>query len=219
MMQYKIVSRSKLKYLTLSKTLLLPILVSLFFYGCAATTNCYTAKTLKKGEKVLTPGFDFLAYSDDEGNIKLNTETFVFPSFGAAFGLPYRFEAGVRGYIFSTVEASLRWQVNPDMFDLFDLSFNAHVGTIAFDVPYSKLGVTIGKEISKFQPFLSYYRYNFIEESFDDDDFYSNGVICFGIGIPFKKDLIIPEINYLLKNDYINSGAAFFSIGIRGMFD
>ena len=194
-------------------------LVALLFYGCAATTNCYTAKTLKKGERVLTPGFDFLAYMDENGKIKINTETFVFPSFGAAFGFPYRFEAGLRGYISSTVEGSLRWQVNPEKFDLFDLSCNMHVGTIAFEVPYSKIGVTIGKEISKFQPFLSYYRYDFIEESFDDDDFYSNGVICFGVGIPFKKDLIIPEINYLLKNDYTNSGAAFFSIGIRAMLE
>ncbi len=191
----------------------------MLFYGCAATTNCYTAKTLKRSEKVLTPGFDFLAYMDENGKIKLNTKTFVFPSFGAAFGLPYRFEAGLRGYISSTVEASLRWQVNPEKFDLFDFSCNMHVGMIAFEYPYSKIGVTIGKEISKFQPFLSYYHYDYIEEFFDNDDFFSNGVICFGIGIPFKKDLIVPEINYLLKDDYTGNGAAFFSIGIRGMLD
>jgi len=207
------------KDVMLLRKVLLLLVVSSLFYRCIATTNCYTARTLKNGDRVMTPGFDFLACMDYDGNIQINKSTILIPSLGIAFGLPYHFEAGIRGYFPYTLESSLRWQVNPISFNLFDISCNLHFGTIQIDkCPYTKLGMTISKELFKFQPFVSYYQYNYKRFFFDEDDMYlSKDVVSFGIGIPFKNDLILPEINYMLKNDIIKKETAYFSIGIRAM--
>ena len=148
--------------------------------------------------------------------LRFNTETFCIPSFGMAFGLPYRFETGIRWYPFYTLEGSLRWQINPRLFKLFDSSINFHYGNTKLKYfPYSKIGITIGKYLKGFQPFLSFYKYYYDEYYYGKDDkFASTDVITFGVGIPYKNDIIIPEINYHLSSD-IAKGTMFLSIGIR----
>ena len=193
-------------------------LICVFFVlitGCV-TTNYYTAQTLDDGETVLTPGVDNLIWIENNGKVVEKHLAFGV-SLGVATGLPWRFETGIRGYFPYIYEANIRHQLNPKSFELFDISANFHGGIIFTDKfkditnPYIKYGLTISKDILSFQPYLSYYlsKYFIVENSSNENDDYS--IICFGVAIPFKTDLIFPECNYyVLDNDW----EGFFSIGI-----
>jgi hypothetical protein len=183
--------------------------------GCV-TTNYYTGQTLEEGETVLTPGIDNLLWiTEDDGVVEKNLAFSI--SFGVAAGLPWRLETGIRGYFPYTYEANVRHQINPRSFDWFDLSANFHAGvtfTEKFEdlsPPYYKYGFTLSKEIKNFQPFISYYwNKSYLVEK-DSDDFSDYSIICFGLAIPFRHDLIIPECNYYTNHD---GGRGFFTIGI-----
>ncbi len=183
--------------------------------GCV-TTNYYTAQTLEEGETVLTPGVDNLVWIEKSGEVVEKHLSFSV-SLGVATGLPWQFETGIRGYFPYIYEANIRHQINPKSFDLFDISANLHGGIVFTEKfrdishPYIKYGLTVSKDILSFQPYLSYYlsRNYIIENSSNDTADYS--IICFGVAIPFKTDLIFPECNYYMLNQ---GWEGFFSLGI-----
>ncbi len=116
------------KFLHTIAVIFLSIIISSIFYGCVATTNCYTAKTLRKHQRALTPGLDYIAF--------WNSHEFLLslpiPSLGIAYGLTDNLEIGLRGYFPYTLESSFRVQLNPKSFSFFDISGNLHFGTFKF---------------------------------------------------------------------------------------
>jgi hypothetical protein len=144
---------------------------------------------------------------------------FFSPSLGIAAGLPHRFETGIRYYAPYVFEGNVRHQLNPRSFSAFDMSVNFHMGTLFsnwfrdMSNPYFKYGLTLSRQISGYQPFVSFYlnkNYNFDDI---DDDFLDYSTLCFGLAIPYKENLIIPECNYLMGND--GNGIISIGIGIR----
>ena len=192
------------------------ISVSVVFLSSCVTTNYYTAQTLEDGETVITPGVDNLILIQKNGEV-VEKQLGFGVSLGVATGLPWRFETGIRGYFPYIYEANIRHQLNPKSFDLFDISANFHSGILIGNKfkditnPYMKYGLTISKEISSFQPYLSYYlvRDFRIQDIIFENDSYS--IICFGVAIPFKTDLIFPECNYYI---FDSAWEGFFSIGV-----
>ncbi len=183
------------------------------------TTNYYTARTLEQGKTVMTPGVDNLIWiEEDEGIVKKDVA--FTPSLGIATGLPWRFETGIRFYFPYVLEANLRQQLNPRTFKWFDLSANFHMGVCFVDdfedisEPYYKYGFTISKEILTLQPYLGYYLNNSFLMNGDSDDLSDYTVICFGLAIPFKGNLIFPEWNYY-RNEDGDGGFFSFGLGIR----
>ncbi len=205
-----------MKYFTCGILLILYLL--LLESGCI-TTNYYTARTLEQGKTVMTPGVDnLILIKEEDGTVK---KGFSFtPSLGVATGLPWRFETGIRLYFPYVLEANLRHQFNPRTFKWFDISVNLHMGFcfnerfVEVSAPYYKYGLTLSKEIFSVQPYVSYYlNKNFMIEnrSADISDY---SIICFGLAVSFKGDLIFPEWNYY-KNKDSTSGYYSFGIGIR----
>ena len=193
------------------------ILMITIFASCV-TTNYYTARTLDQGETVITPGVDNLIWITRNGEVVEKHLAFSV-SLGVATGLPWRFETGIRGYFPYIYEANLRHQINPKSFEAFDISANFHCGigiTEKFreiSQPYIKYGITISKEISTIQPYLSYYLskdYIFILED-NPGEAADYSILCFGVAIPFKTDLIFPECNYYMVSE---GKEGFFSIGL-----
>jgi hypothetical protein len=204
-----------------SKSLSCLIIYFFTFSGCI-TTNYYTGRTLEEGETIVTPGVDnLLLITSEEGVVE---KDFSFSlSLGAATGLPWRFETGIRAYFPYIWEANIRHQLNPRSFDWFDLSANFHMGVMfsrKFDEvepPYYKYGLTISKEIFSLQPFVGYYWNNHFE--FEGESEFNNfQIVCFGLAIPFKDDLIIPECNYY-RSPEGEFSVYSIGIGIRASLD
>ncbi len=191
----------------------------LFILSGCVTTNYYTARTLESGKSVITPGADNLIWLAPKGD-HFEKKLFFSPSLGYARGLPSRFETGVRVYFPYVIEANIRKQLNPESFDLFDISAALHMGVFFADKftavsrPYYKYGLTISKEVSTVQPFLSYYFTQnslFYTQSETKSDY---SIICFGIAVPYKEDWVFPEFNYSINN-HGGKGFMTFGIGIR----
>ena len=190
------------------------IICFIFILSSCITTNYYTGRTLEEGKTVLTPGVDNLVLVESKKGIVEKDLAFSI-SMGVATGLPWRFEVGIRNYFPYIWEANLRHQLNPRSFDWFDLSANFHAGVVfsakfeEVSPPYYKYGFTLSKKIFSIQPFISYYLNNqfIFERVAERTDF---EIICFGIAIPFRGDLIIPECSYYRSP----SGVDFYSIGI-----
>ncbi len=204
------------------KSQFLPVFltVALLFFSSCISTNYYTARTLDKGETVITPGLDNLFFVSNEEDGPKKSLGFS-PSLGIASGLPARFEAGARIFFPYTLEGMLRYQVNPKTFTWFDLSLNLHSGVIFTErfnnvsKPYFKYGVMISKTFGSFEPYFGYYYNNnyFIGE--DDTDMANFTILSFGMSLPiFDSDRIYPEVNYLTNN---SSGDSFlvFGLGLR----
>ncbi|MBD3225306.1 MAG: hypothetical protein GF313_11285 [Caldithrix sp.] len=200
----------------------LSITVLFSIFSACATTNYYTAQTLKQGEKALSPGVDnVLLYESDTGDYTFG----MTPSLGYVHGLPWRLETGLRLYVPYVLEGMVRRQLNPNRFSALDLSANLHFGIRYFfdnreaEIvdQYLKPGVTISKNIKGWQPFLSYYRilpqYRTGRQSGDHRPF--NSVISTGIALPFGQDQIFPEINYQFRGAKVQKGIFFFGIGVR----
>ncbi|MDZ7340447.1 MAG: hypothetical protein ONB27_03750 [candidate division KSB1 bacterium] len=147
-------------------------LLPLLFLVCIATTNYYTARTLNRGEKVFTPGWDNLLLvglgDKDDGK---RWRFFLTPSLGLAVGVGSRVETGLRWYFPYLFEGALRMQLNPPSFRAFDVSANCHVVGPFLMPPLLKYGATISREIRGSQPFLSYYQYYPLRKEEDWDDF------------------------------------------------
>lgn len=191
-------------------------LMSLLMFSCIATTNYYTARTLNRGETVFTPGWDNLLLvscaDEDEGK---RWHFFLTPSLGLAAGVGYRMETGLRWYFPYVFDATFRVQLTPRSFRAFDLSVNGHVVGPFLMPPLFKYGATLSKEIRGWQPFLSYYQYYPMRDRDGWDDFKTLPVLCFGLAIPFKQQLIIPEINYQFEADEFSRGYFLCSLGFR----
>ena len=188
--------------------------------GCIATTNYYTGRTLKKGKMMISFGLDnIIIQSTDEG-LSFNKDLPVSPSLGFAVGLPYRFEGGLRWYFQKTFEGSFRWQVNPSKFRYFDLSTNLHYGSFHLEAEYFKYGITVSKQLGRFEPFASHYWYssgdtNPISDPDVSDIWETNRVISTGLAIGVKEGFIIPEINYQYISGNFNEALIFYSIGFK----
>jgi len=187
------------------------------------TTNGYTAKTLNRGQVVLTPGVNNLLNVESNKQAETRFSAGLIPVIGISGGLADNLEVGVRLHAPSTLEGSLRLQLTPKSFDGFDFTLNAHPG-IVFDIiegeesqGYLKLGASLGKQISTYEPFVSFYRYSTPIE-FDAADTFRRklrwSVLTIGVGIPRKGDLIVPELNYLLIGDGVD-GIITLGIGVR----
>jgi len=200
------------------------LLVVIQLTGCFATSNYYTGKTAEQGDKVITAGFDNIVIQDTEtGEIAKMDMPFT-PTFGLAFGLPLRFELGLRWYFLRTLEADLRWQATPRSFKPFNLSLNLHAGLWEFETSYLKYGATISKEIRKFEPALSFYEYEY-RGSFDlEEELFGDGshdfrvktqVLSLGLAYHVPHAILIPEANYQYSPGHINAGVIYYGLGIR----
>jgi hypothetical protein len=206
----------------LPESLLFPLIIALIvgLVGCIATTNYYTGRTLEKGKAIISPGLDnIIIQSTDEG-LSINKNMPFSPSFGFAVGLPYRFEVGLRWYFQKTFEGSFRWQINPRKFRYFDISTNLHYGSFYLQEKYFKYGLTVSKQLNRFEPFISHYWYSSGEtNSLSNPDFSdiweTNRVVSTGLAIQIKKGLIIPEINYQYISGHFSDALIFYSIGFR----
>ncbi|MHB2153580.1 hypothetical protein ACX8XN_04175 [Calditrichota bacterium GD2] len=205
--------RSVYTYLTLC------LLIFILLPSCI-TTNYYTARTLKKGEKKIVAGADNLVWmTEEEGFIK--KQLAFSPSLGIAAGLPHRFEAGIRAFFPYLFEANVRYQLPPRIFKWFDMSVNLHSGILFeehfkdYSEPYFKYGFTISKEIRSIQPYFSYYlNKNFMIHS-ESEEFPDYSVFTFGIALPiFEGDMLFPEFNYLV-NQWGGKDFITFGIGLR----
>ncbi|MGH1361902.1 MAG: hypothetical protein ACRBF0_00005, partial [Calditrichia bacterium] len=118
------------------------------------TTNGYTAKTLDRGQVVLTPGIDNLLTVERGSENDVRTNLGIMPALGVSGGITDNLELGVRLHAPSTLEGSLRLQLTPNSFDGFDLTLNAHPGIVLDGIEreesqgYLKLGATLGKQIN-----------------------------------------------------------------------
>jgi hypothetical protein len=119
--------------MTKSIYVILLIHLILSICGCVISSHFHIGQTLEKNKFVLL--------------------------FGAASGLPFRFETSARWYVPRLLQLSIRHQVNPESFNLFDRSLNfsyAH----AFDgYSYLRYGVSLSKDIGGFEPYAYYSMY------------------------------------------------------------
>lgn len=181
------------------------------------STNYYTGRTLKKGEKVVASGVDNLIWMNQDREL-LDKEFPFSISLGAAYGLPERFEAGFRTVFPYVYEIHVRHQFDPAITRWFDMSLNVHSGLFIMGgsdngvLPYHRLGMTLSREIQTFQPYVGYYLVFNHPDEVHDIAFYR--MLCFGVGIPRGHDLILPEWNYCF-NPHDGGGFYTFGIGIR----
>jgi hypothetical protein len=200
-----------------TKTLLLlstVIMLILLLTGCA-TPNYYTGRTLEDGEMDIVGGMDNLLWVNEKGeDSELEFSLKPTPSLGVFRGLPWRFEAGMRLYLAYILEASLRHQINPRSFDLFDISANIHVGTV-WTEPYGKYGLMLSKDINDFHPYVGLYAYNNFLLEAESNVAFDYRVFMLGLGIPLKDFYLMPEINIVANRDLDDISHYTIGIGVR----
>ncbi|MCL4510685.1 MAG: hypothetical protein M1470_06395 [Bacteroidetes bacterium] len=146
--------RSKLRRILIVCTLLAVLMLTLS--GCMATSTFYTARTLDQGK--FAPGFgadDIFVKSTDNSVTVSKGSPFV-PSFLFAYGLPLRLEADARFVIPRLLEVSLRDQINPRSFELFDFSPDITFGDLFGGYTYLRYGTSLSKDIGSFEPYIHY---------------------------------------------------------------
>lgn len=202
------------------KIIFMALLFILVINSCL-TTNYYTARTLDKGETVLTPGLDNLLIDSSEEAQRVIAFS---PGLGIVYGPGYRLETGVRLSFPFLLEGNVRYQINPKTFSWFDLSANLHSGFIinnnlhTKNAPFWKYGFTISKQIRTIEPYFSFYlikHYQPYDKDILDEEYFNFKNFTFGTALPiFKYDQLFPEINYLINE---NTGEIIytFSIGLR----
>lgn len=195
-------------------------------YGCATSSNFYSAKTLDENKFALTFGADDILIKSSDKSLTVSKDEPLVPSLGAVYGLPFRLESSLRWYPPRLLEISLRKQVNPRSFNLFDGSINFSYGYFFNHYSYLKYGVSISKDIHEFEPYVHYSFYHFISATEGDfsDSFISgaieefinaNRTIGLGIGLPVKKLKFYPEVDYQYFNNNLSNGLWHFGIGVR----
>ena len=202
------------------------VLLGLMICGCATSSNFYSAKTLDENKFAITFGADDILIKSSDKSLTVSKDAPLVPSLGAAYGLPFRLETGLRWYPPRLLEISLREQVNPPSFNLFDGSINLSYGYFFSHYSYLKYGISISKDIHEFEPYVHYSFYHFISATEGDfsDSFISgaieefinaNRTIGLGIGLPVKKLKFYPEVDYQYFNNNLSNGLWHFGIGVR----
>ncbi|MBN2011477.1 hypothetical protein JW960_19245 [candidate division KSB1 bacterium] len=200
------------------------LFVLLLLSGCAATSNYYTAKTLKPKQKVITPSWNNMVNFNPNSHDNHWTLGLI-PGCGIFTGLPWRFETGVN-YIFPSILDFIgRWQINPESFTLFDACTNFHFGTLIVPVSdgaitWTKYGIILSKQFNRYQPFFSISKFTvgfFSQETLElkNSELNSPTILSFGYAyLDRHNGQITPEIGYVF--DYHeNLNFWTFGVGIR----
>ncbi len=196
--------------------------------GCVASSNFYTGRTLGSGK--FSPGIgvdDLLIKSTDEAVTSSSSVAFV-PSFMFAYGLPLRLEADARFVIPRLLELSLRDQINPRSFRIFDFAPDVTFGDLFGGYTYLRYGGTLSKDIGGIEPYVHYSLYQFLKATSTDfsTSFFSASLaeltnedraIGVGVGIPLGGFELYPEFDYQYFGNNLNRGIYTFGIGIRGI--
>lgn len=201
--------------------LLLPLLV-----GCVSTSNYHTGRTLEENTFSFGFGADDIVTKSASPAIEIVKDDPVTPSVMLSYGLPLRFETGVRYFPPRFLEVSLRHQVNPREFDIIDGSVNLTYAHLFGGYSYFKYGATVSKNIHEFEPYLHYSFYKFagadkgdfsssFSSGYTDDVINSNRSIGFGIAIPLKKAKFFPEVDYQYFGGKLKDGLWHFGVGFR----
>ncbi len=203
------------------------LLSAFFLCGCVASSNFYSGRTLEEGKYSIGVGADDIAMKSSDNSLSVSKNSPFVPSVGGAYGLPWRFEIGMRYYLVNLLGLSLRHQVNPRSFDLVDLSLNLQYDLRFGQYSDLRYGATLSKNIHEFEPYVHYTAYHFIGSTTDvlQDSFISgvaetfvnqNRLIGLGVALPLqKKAKIYPEVNYQYFGGDLSHGLWHFGIGFR----
>ncbi|HMA62313.1 MAG TPA: hypothetical protein VKP78_06640 [bacterium] len=194
------------------------ILVTLIIHQCAMTNPAFTGNTLDKGDAILTPCIDYIMFGDEE-----EIDFGFYPSLGAAYGLPWRFEAGLQYYPTRALRSSLRWQITPEKIKKFKLGLSVDNFSMITHkdglIPsyYSVYGLTGSYQYKQILPFVNLSYNNWLENVMLDERFLSGGI---GVGFQLfdKKDplIFIPEVIFGWTEEEWN---VTFGVGFRVPFD
>ncbi|MFZ1082000.1 MAG: hypothetical protein WAO19_08745 [Candidatus Kryptoniota bacterium] len=196
--------------------------------GCMATSSFYTGRTLDQGKFSPGIGADDILIKSTDNSVSYSTSVAFVPSFLFAYGLPLRLEADARFVIPRLLEVSLRDQINPRSFELFDFAPDITIGDLFGGYTYLRYGASLSKNIGGFEPFVHYSFYHFMEATSSDisNSFVSATVseitnndraIGAGIGIPLGALKLYPEFDYQYFGNDLKWGIWSFGIGIRGI--
>jgi len=202
------------------------LLSSLILSGCMATSSYYTGRTLEPWK--FSPGFgadDIIIKSTDNSITYSKGFAFV-PSFLLSCGLPLRLETDARFVIPRLLEVSLRDQINPRTFELFDFAPDITFGDLFGGYTYLRYGGTLSKNLDGFEPYVHYSLYHFLKTTSSDfsNSFFSaslseitnnDRVIGVGIGIPVGNLKLYPEFDYQYFGNNLKWGIYSFGIGFR----
>lgn len=201
----------------------------ILFAGCMAGDTFYTGRTLRPGK--FSPGFgaqDLLLKSTIP-SASHSTNLSIVPSFLFRLGLPLRFESDAQFIPPAFIQVSLRDQINPRSFRLFDFAPEATFGDLFHVFSYMRYGATVSRDVGGFEPYVHYSIYEFLH--YTGTDFSNNGllsipisslinndrVIGLGVGIPLGGFELYPEVDYQYFRNDPRSGVYSFGIGIRGI--
>jgi len=194
--------------------------------GCVSSSNYYTGRTLEENKYSIGFGADDIVIKSSDKSLSVSKNKPFVPSLAGSYGLPWRFEIGMRYYPANVFEASLRDQVNPRTFDVVDFSLNLHYSIIFGSYSYLRYGATLSKNIREFEPYVHYSAYQFVgaTSAIFDNSFISgseaiyvnnNRAIGFGIALPLKSAKLFPEVNYQYFGGDLTHGLWHFGIGVR----
>jgi hypothetical protein len=212
----------------LKRKFVLPVglLVILANSGCVVTSHYHTARTLEKNTFALGINADDIAISSEDKSVSIKKKWAFSPSVVAAWGLPYRLEIGAHCAPPDFIEGSMRFQVNPRSFELFDCSLNLNYAQFFDYYAYLKYGFSLSKSLTGIEPYIHFDLYHFLDANSDDfslgffsevteASFNRHRSVGFGIAVSFQELKLLPEINYQYFVNEFNNGIWHFGIGIR----
>jgi len=212
-----------------SLSVILSFLFAFVFFGCVASSDFYTAKTLEPAKFAPGLGFDDIMIRSTDNSVKPST-TFAFvPSFLFACGLPLQFEADGRFVLPQLLEVSLRDQITPKSFKLFDFAPDVSFGDLFGEYTYLRYGGTLSKDLGFIEPYIHYHFYHFLHATSSDlsGPFFTVDDVSYtvdndrgigvGIGIPVGRIEFYPEFDYQYFRNDLRTGMYTFGIGIRGI--
>ncbi len=202
----------------------LVVMLAFTLSGCIVASNFYTARTLRPGKIDLGFGADDISLKSTDKSLVIDKPPFI-PSVALAYGLPLRLAIGAR-YWPGILEGTLRDQINPMAFTLFDFGVNFSYAEYFGHYSYIRYGASLSKDISGFEPFVNYTFYHFganAGTSLSDGifngqftDFIDNNhVLGFGIAIPVQTAKLYPELDYQSFGSGGGIGLWSFGIGLR----
>ncbi len=194
--------------------------------GCVASSNFHTGRTLEETKIALAFGADDIITKSNDKYLTISKGRPCVLSFGLAYGLPFRFETALRYYPTEFLEASLRYQINPRSFTIFDCSLNCSYARFFGGYSYLKYGISISKNIHEYEPYIHYSFYHKVGSTEGD---FSGGFISgltgilidnslsigLGVALPFHTAKILPEIDYQYFGTNVSHGIWHFGIGFR----